>query len=265
MTDQSSGTGRDVPVRQFNPLPFVPIPGNGDLTVYQAPVEAQNSPGSPLFAVTVSIASSIADQAPEAVQALLAGMQASFILLAEPLPEPPPEPPSGSGGSGDGETVDFNTQLLIEISLASSDSVAPADVAVDVAVKTTTPVVPLPIRSHPTGGAVAPEDRNHTVSAGLNDCWRAKPKKPFLATVTPSLGAGTISNKVQTVDVSPDNPGQLTGTDIIVEGGIETLTYAISGPFRLRRHNVHGTDRRHRDDQRGLLTRSLSRLRRGDS
>jgi hypothetical protein len=238
MTDQSSGTDRDVPVRQFNTLPFEPIPGHGDLTVYQALVEAQNSPGSPLFAVTVTMASSVVKQDPEAVQTLLAGMQASFILLPEPLPEPPPD----SGGSGDGEAVDFNTQLLIEISLASSDGPAPADVAVDVEVKTKTPVVPLPIRSHPTGGAVVPENQDHTVSAGLNDCWRAKPKKPFLATVTPSLGAGTIRNNVKTVDVSVDHCGQLTGTDITVQGDpITALTYAIKGNFYLRRHNVYGT------------------------
>jgi hypothetical protein len=221
MTDQPSGAGLDNPVGTLQPLGFKLISDDGRAARYEALVGDQTAPGSPVFAVTVTIASSIQLQAPTKLQELLSQMEASVVLL--------PEPPPDNGGPSDDEPFDLKTQLLIEVSLASSGGTRPVGVAVTM--KTTTGIVPAPTGSKPGSGVAI-----RTVPAGLDDYWQVRPKNSFTARVTPSIGEGTIRNPV--TPVVQGRTSSLTARQVIVHADRQAMTYFMSSSFRLVRHGV---------------------------
>lgn len=230
MTDQSSGTGPNDPVKeQLQPLGFELISNDGHSASYEALVEVDKAPGSPVFAVTVTLASSVLSQAEKEVLDLLGGMKAAFVVL--------PAPPPDSGGSGDEEAFDINEQLLIEIGLASYGGTGP--VGVNVTIETVTGVVPLPIGSAPVGGPVIHIDLPNTIGAGLDDYWGAKPNQSFTATVEITMGEGTVRNPLQSVYAV--NTYYAAGRQVIVHAGARhSMSYSMSGNFRLERHGVRG-------------------------
>ena len=221
MTDQPSGAGPDCPMGMLQPVSFKPISDDGRVARYQALVEDQTAPGSPVFAVTLTIASSIQLEAPTKLKAFLSQMKASFVLL--------PEPPPDDGGPSDDEPLDLKTQLLIEVSLASSGGTGPVGVAVTV--QTTTGIVPAPTGSKPAGGVAM-----SIVPAGLDDYWQVRPKHSFRANVTPSFGKGTIRNPVTLV--VEGRTSSLTARQVIVHADRQAMTYFMSTNFRLVRHGV---------------------------
>jgi hypothetical protein len=221
MTGQPSGAGPDNPVGTLQPLRFTLISDDGHAARYEALVEDQTAPGSPVFAVTVTIASSIQLQAPTELQTLLSQMKASFVLL--------PEPPPDNGGPSADEPFDLKTQLLIEVSLASSGGTGPVGVAVTL--ETTTGIVPAPTGSNPGDGV-----GQNTVPADLDDYWQVRPKNSFRANVTPSIGKGTIRNPV--IPVAEDRTSSLTARQVIVHADRQAMTYFMSSNFRLVRHGV---------------------------
>jgi hypothetical protein len=231
MTDQSSGTGPEEPVKeQLQPLDFQLISDDPESASYQALVELDPAPGSPVLAVTVTLASSLLHQAQKSVLDLLGGIKALFVLL--------PDPPPDSGGSGDDEPFDITKQLLIEIGLASSGGPGPVGVAVDMV--TVTGVVPRPTGMNPLGGAGVEVDLANTVGANLEDYWRATSNQPLTATVIPVIGKGTIRNP--TTQISVGHSGRLTAKEVIVTADAnQALTYDMRGEFYLARHNVRKT------------------------
>lgn len=238
MTDQSSGTGPDVPVMGLQSLNFQPISNGGDLASYEALFPAGQAPASPVFSVTVTLASSILSQAEQEVTDLLSGMKAAFVVL--------PELPPDSGGSRSEEAFDVNKQLLIEIGLASYEGTGPVGVAVTV--ETVTGVVPLPIGSGPTGnapagnapacGTVVKKALEHTIGAGLDDYWRAKPNQSFTAKVDILIGEGTVRPPKQAVYAV--NTYYPTGKQVIVHAGQHSMNYSLNGNFVLGPHGVRG-------------------------
>ena len=220
MTDQPSGPGPADPAG-MQPVSFRLISDDGHAARYQARVEDQTAPGSPVFALTVTIASSIQLDAPTKLNAFLTQMTASFV----PLPEPPPD----YGGPGVDEPFDLKTQLLIEVSLVSSGGPGPVGVALTV--KTTTGIVPAPSGSNPGSGLAI-----STVPAGLDDYWQVRPKQSFKANVTPSAGKGTIRNPV--TPVVEERTSSLTARQVIVHADRQAMTYFMSSNFRLVRHGV---------------------------
>src|SRR5580658_5303975 len=231
MTDQSSGTGPEDPVQeQLQPLDFQLISDDPESASYQALVELGPAPGSPVLAVTVTLASSVLHQAEKSVLDLLGGMKALFVLL--------PDPPPDSGGSGDEEPFDITQQLLIEFGLASSGGPGPVGVAVDMV--TVTGVVPRPTGMDPAGGAAVEKALANTVGANLEDYWRTTSNQLLTATVIPVIGKGTIRNPMTPVWVG--HSGHLTAKEVIVAADAnQALTYDMRGQFYLARHNVQKT------------------------
>jgi hypothetical protein len=221
MTDQPSGAGPDNPVGPLQPLGFNPISDDGRAAAYEALVEYQTAPGSPVFAVTVTCASSIRLQAPNKLETLFSQMKASFVLL--------PEPPPDNGGPSDDEPFDLGTQLMIEVGLASYGGTEPLGVAVTV--QTTTGIMPAPTGSNPGSGIAM-----NTVGARLDDYWQVRPKHSFKANVTPSIGKGTIRNPV--TPVAADRTSSLTARQVIVHADRQAMTYFMSSNFGLVRHDV---------------------------
>ena len=242
MTDQPSGTGPDDPVKEpLQPLYFQPISNDGHSASYEALVEVAQAPGSPVFSVTVTLASSVLSQAEKEVLDLLDRMKAEFVVL----PGPPPD-----NSSGDEEAFDINEQLLIEIGLASYDGTGPVSVAVTV--ETVTGVVPLPTGSDPVGGTKVRRDLPRTLGADLDDYWRAKPYQPFTATVEITMGAGTVRKPKQSVDAV--NTYFATGKQVIVHAG--RIFHELLPARRLRPRSPWRAGQL--TARAGRLTRSLS-------
>jgi hypothetical protein len=133
----------DNPVNGLQPIKFQPIQDDGHAALYRALAENPGVPGSPVLAINLTIASSVQQSSPKELQALLNGMKAAFTVLPEP-PEPtePPEPPPDNGTSSDDGLFNISAQMMIQIGVDQYDG--PGPVAVDVAVETTTGIMPLP-------------------------------------------------------------------------------------------------------------------------
>ena len=220
MTEQPSGSGPVAPVGVLQDLSFRPKADHGLAAQYEAQVECAQVSGSPLFAVTVTIASSLQQEAKQALETFFGGMQASFDVL--------PELPPANGGPGDEELFNIGTQMLFEISLKSYGGAGP--VAVAVTVQTTTGIVPVPNAIRQTLA--------HEVGAGLEDHWRARPYQPFTATVKPINGKGTV--RYPREPVVAGGTYHPAGRDVIVAAApSEALNYSMGGgPFVLVGHNV---------------------------
>jgi hypothetical protein len=221
MTEQPSGVGPGNPVGKLQPLSFQLVADDGQAALYEALVADGKAPGSPVFAVTVTVASSVRREAGKELEASLSEMKAAFVLL--------PEPPPGNGGPGDEEPFDISTQMQIELRLASFDGAGPVGVAVTV--ETTTGIVPAPVGSDPDVGTAAEGDLPRTVGAGLDDYWHAYPDQRFTATVKPSAGQGTIRNPQ--ANVYTGGTYYLTAKAVIVHAAQRAMTYSLTGSFRL--------------------------------
>ena len=117
MTEQSTDAIPKIPVGKLQSLDFQLLADDGHAAVYEALVVGCEIPGSPVFAVTVTVASSVRRDAGKALENLLGEMQAAFVLL--------PEPPPDDGGSDDDEPFDIDTQIQIEFRLASFGGTEP--------------------------------------------------------------------------------------------------------------------------------------------
>jgi hypothetical protein len=218
MTTQPGGAGPVYPVGVLQTLSFQPISDNGFAASYEALVESDQVPGSPVFAITVTFASSLQQQAGPALQTFFDGMKASFDVLSTP---------PDNGGPDDEELINIGTQMLIEISLVSYGGAGP--VAVTVTVETTTGIVPFP--------EGIKQDLPHLVGAGLEDHWRANPYQSFTATVKPRSGTGTVRFPRQ--NVVAGRTYYPAGKDVFVAASSTgALDYSMSGDFVLVGHNV---------------------------
>jgi hypothetical protein len=222
MTEQPGGVGPGNPVGKLQPLSFQLISDDGHAALYRALVADGKAPGSPVFSVTVTVASSVRRDAGKELETSLGEMKAAFVLLSEPPPD--------NGESGDEEPFDINTQMRIELGLASFDGAEPVGVAVTA--ETTAGTVPAPAGSDPGGGAAAKgEQLSHTVGAGLDDYWHADSGQRFTATVKPSAGEGTIGNPQ--ANVFAGGTYYLTAKTVIVHASQRAMTYSLTGSFRL--------------------------------
>lgn len=220
MTEQPTGVGPDNPVGVLQALSFEQISDDGLAARYAAQVESDQAPGSPVFAVTVTLASSLQGEAGKQLETLFTGMKASFVPTLGGSP---------NNGGPVGELFNIGTQMLIEISLASYGGTGPVGVAVTLG--TTTGIVPVPIAIQQTFP--------HLVGAGLEDYWRANPYQSFTATVTPRSGKGTVRYPKQSV--VRGGTYYPYGKEVIVAADIkQALDYNMSGNFVLVRHNVKG-------------------------
>jgi len=188
MTDQPGSPGPDGPVGGLAPVNFELRSDDGHAAVYEAVVNDEEAPDSPVYTLTVTVASSVRLDAGPQLQGFLDAMRVGFELLPGPVP-----PDDGPGGG----TFDIDSQLDIEFRLARFQRAGRTNVAVTV--ETTT-----------GQGAfyhVGPNRDHH---------WHARGNRSFTATVKPTSGSGTIGNPVKFVALGRD--GQLTAREVFVQG-----------------------------------------------
>jgi hypothetical protein len=79
----------------------------------------------------------------------------------------------------------------------------------------------------------------NVISAGLDDYWCSKPNQSFTASVEILIGEGTIRKPLQSVYAV--NCYSATGKEVIVHASANhSMSYSLSGSFRLERHGVRG-------------------------
>lgn len=212
MTEKTTGSGPDSSPGKPQRLNFQPVSDDGEIAVFEAQSENRDTPGAPVFAVTITIASSVQRNSPKGLQELLSGMIAAFTVI--------PELPPDQDDTGEDVPFDITKQILIEVSLVSFDGTEP--ISVGVTVQTATGIVPVPSEIE--------EFFPNQVAAGLEDCWQAKPKQSLKATVKLSKGKGTVKN--------PPKPAAAggtyypTGKQIIVEANRgQSVDYSVSTNF----------------------------------
>jgi hypothetical protein len=201
----------DNPVDNLQPLKFKLIDDDGHAALYQALVDGPGVPGSLVFAINLTIASSVQRSSPKQLQALLSGMKAAFRAVPALLPD---NSTPDNSTPGDDELFNISAEVMIELSVAKSGS--PGPVNVDVTVETTTGIVPLPSQ--------IVKFFSYTVGPGLADYWVSDSKNAFSATVTSQKGNGTISPPEKSV--TEGNHATVTATKVIVEAtGGKAMTY----------------------------------------
>jgi hypothetical protein len=209
MTNQSS----DLPEVELKSLDFRPIQGNGPVTVYQALVVGDKASGSPVFALTASIASSDFHEMEKEFLGFLSQTRAAFAIL--------PEPESGEGEPDDDEPFDIRTQIAIEPKLITIDREGIVGVAVTVQIAIGNDLA-----------VTAEADAVRDFKAGPHNkdqYWYAHKLKR--ATCTPTGGSGTIrAPKGKAIPVSLGYPGSLKAKEVIVHSD-KGLNYNFSAGF----------------------------------
>jgi len=218
MTEQPSSPIPDNPVGELAPVNFQLQSDDGYEAVYQA-VVAGEAPDLPVYTLTLTIASSVRQQAGQQLQVFLDTMTVAFAIL--PGPVPPDDGPD--------EAFDIGSQLKIEFGLVPFQGAGP--VAVGVTVATTTGIGQAPSASDSADGPAGGRTVEFHVGPNLDHYWHARGNHSFTATVTPKSGSGTIRNPVTFVAVG--RGGQLTARQVIVRGNPPGgMDYLLSGRFR---------------------------------
>jgi hypothetical protein len=220
MTEQPSSPVPDSPVGELAPVNFQLQSDDGYAAVYQA-VVAGEAPDLPVYTLTVTIASSVRQQAGQQLQVFLDTMRVAFAILPGPVPP--------DDGPDDGEPFDIGSQLEIEPGLVRFQGEGP--VAVGVTVATTTGIGQAPSASDSADGPATGRSVTFHVGPNLDHYWHSRGNHSFTATVTPTSGSGTIRNPVTFVAV--DRGGRLTARQVIVHGNPPGgMDYLFSGRFR---------------------------------
>ena len=219
MTEQPGSPGPYSPVGGLAPVSFELLSDDGDAAVYEAVINDEEAPDSPVYTLTVTVASSVRLNAGPQLQVFLEGMKVGFELLSGPVP------PDDGPGLG---TFDIRSQLDIEFRLARLQVAGRRAVAVTV--ETTSGIGQAqsasdPAHATPTGPGVF-----FRVPPNLDHHWHARRNHSFTATVTPRSGSGTMRNPVSFVAVGRE--GQLTAREVIVHGNLPGgMDYDFSGRF----------------------------------
>src|SRR6266487_4292406 len=189
----------DLSAMEFQSLDFKPIQGNGPVTVYQALVMGDKASGSPVYALTVSIASSDFRESEKEFLGFLSQTRAAFAIL--------PEPESGEGEPDDDEPFDIRTQIAIEPQLITIDREGIVGVAV---------TVQIAIGNDLAAASKVEAVRDFKAGPHNKDqYWSAHKLKK--ATCTPTGGSGTIrAPKGKAIPVSLGYPGGLKAKEVIV-------------------------------------------------
>lgn len=216
MTEQPGGKD---PVSKLQPLDFRLILDDGVAAVYQAVTVNYELPQVPVYTVTLTIASAVLRQAGEQLQAFLSEMRAAFELT--PAPEPDDGPPD------DEEPFDINTQMQIELNLASVKGDGP--VGVVAVVETSIGSEQAMSASYVGDAAVTGGPQPYRIPPGGRDqYWWAYCNRKLTLTVTPTIGYGTIRSPQKNVSVG--NPGSLTARQVIVASRTG-MSYRAAGSF----------------------------------
>lgn len=203
----------DLPAMELQPLDFKPIQRDGPVTVYEALVMGDKASGSPVYALTVSIASSDFREAEKEFLGFLSQTRAAFAIL--------PEPESDEGVPDDDEPFDIRAQIAIEPRLVTIDREGIVGVAV---------TVQIAIENDLAADSEAVVANDFTVGPHhKNQYWYAHKLKR--ATCTPTGGSGTIrAPKGKAIPVSLGHPGSLKAKEVIVHSD-KGLNYNFSAGF----------------------------------
>ncbi len=224
MTEQPTAAGPQIPAGKLQPLVFKPISDDGRAAIFEALVAGGEAPGSPVFALTVTVASSVPRESQEELGELLGQMKAAFELVPGLSPD--------DGGSGDEDSVDLSMQIRIEPRLASFDGSGPVGFAATV--ETTTGIVPAPVVDDPGSGTTTGPILYFTVKPRLDDYWYATTAIPPTAHVKIGNGAGTIRRPTdhRATNVFAPYTYQLQkAKEVIVHANNQTMTYTLTGNF----------------------------------
>lgn len=213
MTDQPS----DLPAMDPQPLDFNPIQREGPVTAFQALVMGDKASGSPVFALTVSIASSDFSEMEKEFLGLLGKTRAAFAIL--------PEPESDEGEPDDDEPFDIRTQIAIEPRLLTIDRKGIVGVAVTVQIAIDNDLA--------TDSEVEAAQDFKAGPHKKDQYWYAHKLKR--GTCTPTGGSGTIrAPKGKAIPVSLGHPNGLKAKEIIVhsdKGMNYNFSAGFDGPF----------------------------------
>jgi hypothetical protein len=223
MTDQPGSPGPDSPVGDLQPADFQFQGDNGTEAVYQAEVNDQTAPDSPVYTLTVTLSSALREEAGPQLQDFLGAMRVAFTLLPEPVP--PDE------GSGIDEKFDIDSQISFELALAGFSGSGPVGVGVTVA--TVTGIGQAPSGIDPAGSAPQLLEFGNRVGPNVDAYWHARGSGKLTATINPTSGKGTIRNPLTTV--IQGNTYKMTARQVIVRGyppaGMDYLFYGrFNGP-----------------------------------
>jgi hypothetical protein len=232
MTEQPSGASQEISVGEPQSLEFQLIADDDRAAVYEALLVDCKSPGSPVLALTVTVASSVRRGAGKELDKLLGGIKAAFLLLSKPPPD--------DGGPDVEDPFDIDTQVQFEFRLASFDGPKPAGLALTV--ETTTVILPVsnsdseafaPVPN--SGGGAILEPLVHHVPAGLSDHWHANNNISFTANVTSSIGDGTLSSRGKpSIALHPHQTRSTSGKVVNVTASPKTaMTYTLTGSGHL--------------------------------
>jgi hypothetical protein len=219
MTEQPGSPGPDSPVRGLAPVIFELRSDDGNAAVYEAVVNDEEPPDSPVYTLTVTVASSVRLNAGPQLQVFLETMRVGFELL------PGPVPPDDGPGPG---TFNIGSQLDIEFGLARLQVAGRRAVAVTV--QTPTGIGQAQSASDPADATPTGQGVFFRVGPNLDHHWHARRNHSFTATVTPTSGSGTIRNPVTFVALG--RRGQLTAREVIVHGNPPGgMDYLFNGRF----------------------------------
>ena len=219
MTELPGSPDPDSPVGGLAPVDFELQSDDGYAAVYQAVVNDEEAPDSPVYTLTVTVASSVREQAGQQLQVFLDTMKVAFELLGRPIP-----PDDGP----DGEPFDIGSQIEIEPRLVRFQGAG--RVAVAVTVETTTGIGQAPSGSDSPDGTATERLPDFHVGPNLDHYWHVRGNRSLTATVTPTSGSGTIGNPVTRVAQGGD--GKLTAREVIVHGNPPGgMDYLFNGLF----------------------------------
>ena len=240
MTEQP--TEGDVYFPKENPqlLVFKPISDDGKAATFEALVPGGGASGSPVFALTVTIASSVPQDSGKELSEALGQMKAIF----EVLPDLPPgfdvsgDEESSDPGS-DQESFDLSEQMVIKLRWDSLGDTGP--VAFIVTVEATTGIVPVPgktglISTDPA----APRLEDYAVTPRLNDYWYATISPTPTAHVKIRGGQGTIrraGGRAEDVHTPPPKEYKLGHVnEFIMHANTQSMNYTVNSGFYSPQH-----------------------------
>ncbi len=192
---------------ELRPLKFTQLPVAGPNTIYQALVEGDKAPESPVYALAVSIATEVFDRGQDRFLALLGKMRAAFTLL-------PATAPQRDALDDDDEPLDDG---LIQIAVSVVSIAGKNPLCVNVTVMT----------SLGPQDRVGPHNNNHywVAQNGYNDAW-----------VTSDGGSGQAwVPKQKAKDVKFQKTTHLKGNKVTVaskDGMIYYFDGSFGGPYQ---------------------------------
>lgn len=234
MTNGNARYGSGDMIVDLQPLPFGSIETGGGLLTCQALVEQPSAPGSPEFALTLSMGLPRVglEQAVEQFKSLRDGLKGNFLLRA---PEDDDDLPCDEPVF-DERTAEW--EVLLEAEFVSTT--LEGEYGVVMVLQAPLPGLPqVPVAAVAGHAPPPPVGGPHNINAGMAHIYRSKNGGPIYTQVTSSIGEEYLYPPPGGVAVTTSTPQSATARKVRIENrGTNIANYTMSGSWRgpRRRH-----------------------------